>query len=286
MKTEKNIFIAFILNLLFSIFEIIGGIMTRSISIISDAIHDFGDALSIGIAYFLERLSIKNPDEVYTYGYKRYSVLGAVITNAILFMGAILVIYNAIIRIINPVTINYNGMIIFGIIGFIVNLIASFITRNGNSLNQKAVNLHMFEDVLGWAIVLIGAIIMKFTDLSIIDPIMSILVSLYILTHVVKHFETILNVFLEKTPINISLDNIRKELLKIKDIKDVHHIHIWTLDGFNNYATMHIISDNNDVKKQVRKKLLELNINHVTLELESLEEKCEHSECNKSKELV
>ena len=286
MKTEKNIFIAFILNLLFSIFEIIGGIMTRSISIISDAIHDFGDALSIGIAYFLERLSIKNPDEVYTYGYKRYSVLGAVITNAILFMGAILVIYNAIIRIINPVTINYNGMIIFGIIGFIVNLIASFITRNGNSLNQKAVNLHMFEDVLGWAIVLIGAIIIKFTDLSIIDPIMSILVSLYILTHVVKHFETILNVFLEKTPINISLDNIRKELLKIKDIKDVHHIHIWTLDGFNNYATMHIISDNNDVKKQVRKKLLELNINHVTLELESLEEKCEHSECNKSKELV
>ena len=127
---------------------------------------------------------------------------------------------------------------------------------------------------------------MKFTDLSIIDPIMSILVSLYILTHVVKHFETILNVFLEKTPINISLDNIRKELLKIKDIKDVHHIHIWTLDGFNNYATMHIISDNNDVKKQVRKKLLELNINHVTLELESLEEKCEHNECNKSKEIV
>ena len=279
MKTEKNILIAFILNLLFSIFEIIGGILTKSISIISDAIHDLGDALSIGISYFLERISKKSPDEIYTYGYKRYSVLGAVITNLILFTGAVLVIYNAIIRLLNPVEINYNGMILFGIIGFIVNLVASFITKEGKSLNQKAVNLHMFEDVLGWAIVLIGAIIMKFTNLSIIDPIMSILVSLYILTHVVKHFETILNVFLEKTPSNISIEVIKKELLKIEDIKDIHHIHIWTIDGYDNCATMHIVTDNYKIKNKVRKKLLELNISHATLEIESSKEKCNDSKC-------
>ena len=185
MKTEKNILIAFLLNIFFSIFEIIGGIFTHSISIVSDAIHDFGDAISIGISYFLERISNKKPDDKYTYGYKRYSVIGALVTNLILFTGAVLVIYNAIIRILNPIEINYNGMILFAIVGFIVNLIASIVTKHGDSLNQKAVNLHMFEDVLGWIIVLIGSIIMKFTDISIIDPIMSILVSLYILTHVV-----------------------------------------------------------------------------------------------------
>ena len=175
MKTEKNILIAFLLNLLFSIIEMIGGIFTNSIAIISDSIHDFGDALTIGISYFLERKSKKKPDELHTYGYIRYSVLGSIITTAILLSGSIFVIYNAIIRLINPVDIKYNGMIILAIIGVVTNSIASYVTKEGDSLNQKSVNLHMLEDVLGWVIVLIGAIIMKF----IITPIIAkIIISL------------------------------------------------------------------------------------------------------------
>lgn len=149
MKTEKNILIAFILNLAFSLFEFVGGLFTGSVAIISDAVHDLGDAASIGISYFLEKKSKKQPDEEYTYGYARYSVIGSVITTLILLFGSALVIYNAASRIISPAEINYDGMIIFAVVGVCVNLGAALFTHGGDSLNQKAVNLHMLEDVLG-----------------------------------------------------------------------------------------------------------------------------------------
>ena len=187
MKEEKNIFIAFILNLSFSIFEFIGGIFTGSIAILSDSVHDIGDAASIGAAFFLEKKSKKQPDEKYTYGYRRYSVIGSVITTLILLFGSAMVIYSAILRIITPADINYNGMIIFAIVGVCVNLAAAFMTREGDSLNQKAVNLHMLEDVLGWLVVLVGAVVMRFTDISIIDPLMSIAVSALIFLNAIKN---------------------------------------------------------------------------------------------------
>ena len=181
MKTEKNILIAFILNLAFSVFEFIGGIFTGSVAIISDAVHDIGDAASIGVAFFLERKSKKQPDEKYTYGYARYSVLGSALTSLILLLGSATVIYNAVRRIVTPTEINYSGMIIFAIVGVCVNLGAALLTRHGDSLNQRSVNLHMLEDVLGWIVVLVGAVVMSFTDLYIIDPLMSIGVAIFIL---------------------------------------------------------------------------------------------------------
>ena len=216
MKTEKNILIAFILNLSFSIFELIGGIFTGSVAILSDAIHDIGDAMSIGISYFLEKKSKKQPDETYTYGYARFSVVGSVITTLILLFGSLAVIYNAIIRIFNPVDINYNGMIIFAVVGVVVNFCAAYFTREGDSLNQKAVNLHMLEDVLGWIVVLIGAIIMRFTDISVIDSIMSIAVAVFILINAVKNLKEVLDLFLEKTPNNISIDEIKENIAALQ----------------------------------------------------------------------
>ena len=167
MKTEKKILIAFLLNLTFSIIEFIGGTITNSVAIISDSIHDMEDAMSIAISYFLERKSTKKSDNKYTYGYIRYSVLGSIITTFILLGGSILVIYNAILRLFNPIKINYNGMIILALIGVLVNFLAAYFTKEGDSLNQKSVNFQLIEDVLGWLVVLIGAIIMRFTDISI-----------------------------------------------------------------------------------------------------------------------
>lgn len=280
-KSEKNIFIAFILNLLFSIFEFIGGTITNSVAIISDSIHDIGDSLSIGISWFLEKKSKKKPDEKYTYGYIRYSVLGSMITTIILLVGSILVIYNAILRLINPVEINYNGMIIFAIVGVIVNFVAAYFTKEGDSLNQKSVNLHMVEDVLGWVVVLIGAIIMKFTNISIIDPILSIGVALFILINAFKNLKEIIDLFLEKTPNNVNIEEIKKHLLEIAGIKDVHHIHIWSIDGYSNYATMHIVSDGDStkIKEQVKEELKEHGISHSTIEIEKIDEKCNETEC-------
>lgn len=282
MKTEKNILTAFILNIAFSIFELIGGIFTNSISIISDAVHDFGDALSIGISLVLEKISKKKPNETYTYGYVRYSVLGALITTIVLTLGSLFVIIGGINRILNPETINYNGMIIFAIFGVIINFFAAYFTREGESLNQKAVNLHMLEDVLGWVVVLIGSILMKFTDISLIDSIMSIGIALFILINAFKNMKSILDLFLEKTPKNISVEEIKKHLLEIKGVIDVHHVHIWSIDGYNNYSTMHIVTDEKNIKElknKIREEMNEHGICHSTIEIEDKDDICDEKEC-------
>lgn len=281
MKTEKNILIAFLLNLSFSIFELFGGLFSNSIAILSDSVHDLGDAISIGISYFLEKKSKKKADNKYTYGYIRYSVLGGVITTTILLVGSILVIIGAINRLINPVDVNYNGMIIFAVFGVIMNFIATYVTRQGDSINQRSVNLHMLEDVLGWIVVLIGAILMHFTNIRIIDPIISICVSSYILFHSIKNLRIVLDIFLEKTPKDIEIDEVKEHLLKIKGVEDIHHIHIWSIDGYKNYATMHIVTKAKDIKalkKEIREELEEHNICHSILETE--DETCDDTECN------
>ena len=281
MKTEKNILIAFLLNLFFSIFEFVGGVFTGSVAIVSDAVHDIGDAASIGISYFLEKKSKKQPDETHTYGYGRYSVIGSVITTLILLFGSCLVVYNAVYRIITPTEIDYNGMIIFAVVGVAVNFCAAFFTREGDSLNQKAVNLHMLEDVLGWAVVLVGAIVMRFTDIAIIDPLMSVCVAVFILINAVKNLKEALDLFLEKTPRGIQVAEIKENILALEGVLDIHHIHIWSMDGFHNYATMHVVTDDEPslIKTAIRKELKKHNIGHATLELEEDWEHCREKHC-------
>lgn len=284
----KNIKLAFVLNLFFSIFELIGGLFTNSISIISDAIHDFGDAISIAISIMLEKKSIKQPDNKYTYGYLRYSVLGACTTSLILFCGSILVIYNAIDRLFNPVEVNYNGMLVFSIIGIIVNFVAAYKTSKSHNLNEKAVNLHMLEDVLGWLLVFIGSIIMKFFDVSVIDPILSIGISVFMIINVCKNLHSIFDIFLEKTPKGIDIEHLKTHLMSIDGVIDVHHIHIWTMDGISNYATIHaLVKDKVDmieiekIKKSLKKELLHHEITHSTIEFEV--KKCSEVSCENKK---
>ena len=282
MKTEKNILVAFLLNVTFSALELFGGFFTGSVAIISDAVHDLGDAISIGISYFLEKKSKKNPDNLYTYGYIRYSILGALITTIILIGGSLFVIVGAIKRIMQPVEIHYNGMILFAIFGTSINFLAAYFTREGDSLNQKAVNLHMLEDVLGWVVVLIGAILMKFTNISLIDTFMSIGVAIFIFIHALSNFKDILDLFLERIPREVSIEEIKKHLLKIKGVEEVHHLHIWSIDGHNHYGTLHVVTKEKDtekLKKEIREELKEHQIGHVTIELETEKENCETKEC-------
>lgn len=282
MKSDKKILTAFLLNLSFSVFELVGGSITGSVAILSDAIHDFGDAASIGLSYILERKSRKHPDQNYTYGYTRFSVLGSLITTLILLLGSIFVIYNAIQRIIQPVTIHYDGMIIFAVVGVVVNFFAAWFTRDGNSLNQKAVNLHMLEDVLGWAVVLVGAIIMRFVNIPILDPIMSIGVALFILFHAANTLKTIMDLFLEKRPQELDVSRISQTLCAIHGVNDVHHFHIRSLDGQQYDATMHIVTDADPhrIKDLVRQALEQYGIGHATLELETTSEHCHHRHCH------
>ena len=282
MKTERNILVAFLLNLAFSVFELLGGIVTGSVAIISDALHDAGDAMSIGIAYFLEKKSKKQPDETHTYGYARYSVLGGFVTTLILFLSSVTVIANAVRRIIVPAPIHYNGMIAFAVVGVLVNLCAALFTRKGDSVNQKAVNLHMLEDVLGWVVVLVGAVVMKFTDIPVLDPIMSIGVAVFILFNAAGNLKQIVELFLEKTPKGISTAEIKEHIEKLGGVLDVHHIHLWSMDGRDCYATMHIVFDGepHKIKEKIREQLREHGIGHITMEMETADEPCYEKNCH------
>ena len=281
MKSQKRILTAFVLNLIFAVFEFIGGALTGSVAIISDSVHDFGDSVSIGISYILEEKSKKEPDDKYTFGYGRYSVSGSLIMTVILIVGSVFVIIHACDRIIHPAEIDYNGMLLFAAFGMGVNFIAAVATRGDGSLNQQAVSLHMFEDVLGWGVVLLGAILMKFTDITYIDPIMSIGVSIFLLVHAFKHFKEICDIFFEKTPDGIDISELKHHLKEIDGVLDVHHFHLRTLDGVNHIATLHIVtsSDPAAIKKAVKEELLEHGISHTTVEIETPEEECEDLIC-------
>ncbi|MBQ8196967.1 MAG: cation transporter [Clostridia bacterium] len=282
LKTKTRLLVAFILNLTFSVLEFVGGILTGSVAITSDAVHDFGDALSIGLSFFLEKLSDKAPDEKYTFGYARFSVLASLISCTILLVGSGLVIYHAINKIITPTPVNYDGMLIFAVVGLVVNGGAFFITHGGTSLNQRATSLHMLEDLLGWVLVLIGAVVIKFTGFILLDPILSLALALFIIFNACKTLFQCFSVFLEKKPRDICLKDLSTWLCAIDGVKDVHHLHVWSMDGQNNFATMHAVSDKDgyEIKTAIKKQLLNFNICHATIELENEMENCDEKNCS------
>lgn len=282
MKTQRNILVAFLLNLAFAVFEFAGGLWTGSVAIISDALHDLGDAAGIGISWLLERKSRKEPDAAYTYGYGRFSVLGGVITMLILALGSVAVVAGGVARLLRPMPIHYDGMIVFAVVGVAVNFIAAFVTREGDSLNQKAVNLHMLEDTLGWGVVLVGAVVMRFTDLALLDPLMSLGVATYILIHACKGLWEAAEIFLERAPRGAEPARLVEALRQLPEVTDVHHIHLWTLGGNDRLATMHVVAtaDACAAKEAAKRKLRELGYAHVTLELETADEHCHETHCH------
>ena len=271
MKIVNNILIAFILNIILVVILISGGIVTNSIAIFSATIHDITNTISIGIAYYLEKKSKHRPNYKYTYGYTRYSVLSAFITTIILIVSSMYVIYEGISRIIDPTSVNYDGIILLSILGILFNTIAVYKTRKGKSLNQETVNLHSLNGILSWTIILFGAIIMDITKINNIDAIISVLVALCIFAQAMKHLKMVLDLFLEKTPNNINIRKLKKEILKNECIVAIDHIHIWSMDGYNNYATLHVKINNDEIEKTenyIKNILKEKGIEHTTIEIE------------------
>ncbi len=281
IKSEKRMLWAFFLNFVFSVVELFGGILTGSVAIASDAVHDMGDAVGIGVSLFLEKTSHRHPNERYTYGYARYSVLGSLISTLILLCGAGAVASSAVQRIASPTPIHYDGMIVFAVVGLLVNGAAAFFMREGDSLNRKAINLHMLEDVLGWAVVLIGAVVMRFTEWTLLDPLLSLGVAVFILVHAIGHLRETLAVFLEKAPDNVLVHDIEHALNDLEDVQSVHHIHVWSMDGFTHCATLHVVTASpHEAKQAVRHALHAFDITHVTIETEAPDEGCHEPHCH------
>jgi cobalt-zinc-cadmium efflux system protein len=284
----KGIKTAFFLNLSFSIIEIIGGVLTNSVAILSDAVHDLGDAAAIGLAWIFENYSQKGSNKSYTYGYGRLSIVSALITSVILLSGSIFIIVEAVPRLINPESVQVEGMVLMAILGVIVNgaAVLNLKKNESSSLNQKAILLHLMEDVLGWVAVLAGSIIMYFTEWQIIDPILSLGISVYILFNVYKMLKSIFKVFLQATPDNINISDLENKLKNLPDINSVHDLHIWTLDNEYHILTLHLvvveevtIDQIEKIKQDARDILSKEGIKHATIEIETTSENCEHEDC-------
>jgi len=281
--------VAFFLNLFFTIAEIIGGFLINSMAILSDALHDFGDSLALGLSYFLQKISGKASDYKYSYGYRRYSILAALINSIILLTGSILIIKAAIPRLFNPVQPQVKGMILFAILGILVNGAAVLQLRRGKALNIRVVSWHFIEDILGWIAVLIVSIVLLFSDLYILDAILSIVISCYIIYHVLINFKQALNVFLQVVPDEIDTRTLEEKFRRIDKVKSVHHTHVWTMDGINHVLTTHVVVDEDinranviRIKSELKHIAYAMHCEHVTLEIEYSNEDCSinHEHCN------
>jgi len=287
MKSEKRIFLSFILNFVFTIFEFIGGLITNSIALLSDSVHDLGDTISMAIAFFLEKKSKQKADYKYTYGYYRFSLLGGLITSVILIVGSFLIIIEVGKRLINPEPIDAELMIYFAIVGVVVNGLAAVNASKGKTVNEKVISLHLLEDVFGWLALLIAAIIMNFYDIEILDSILSLLFTIFIAYHVFRNLKKILEVFLEKAPKGFSIDDIEKNLSEETNVENIHHIHLWTIEGNVPIITLHARINNNlninEVEKvtlTIKHRLENMGIKHSTIQIEFSKNICEDFNCD------
>ncbi len=283
---EGNIKIAFFLNLGFTIIEIVGGLYTNSLAILSDALHDLGDSVSLGLSWYFQGLSKKGRTRTFSYGYRRFSLLGAIINSIVLIVGALIILSKAIPDIFHPGNPDAKGMIWLAILGIVVNGAAVLKLRKSESINVKVVSLHLLEDVLGWVAVLIGSIVMLYVNAPFIDPILSVFISIFVLYNAFRNLNTSLKVILQGTPDKIEIEDIRKRLKVIPEITDVHDYHCWSMDGNYNVLTIHLqldddykLSEQEQIKKKVRRELKHLPINHVTVEFEHQNEDCELEDC-------
>lgn len=280
-QSGKNLKIAFFLNLGFTLLEIVGGLYVNSISIISDAVHDLGDSLALGSAWYLDKKAGQRSDAKFSFGYSRFSLLGALINSLVLIGGSVFVISEAVGRLLNPEQSDAEGMFYFAILGILVNGYAAWKMSGGKTLNEKVVSWHLLEDVLGWVAVLIVAIVLYFKDIPYLDPALSLFITAYILWGVVGRLKETLYVFLQGVPKEIDLVKIEKELLSIDHVQSLHHTHIWSLEGEHHVFSTHLKLERIDsfdnilsVKNKAKTLLKKYHFKHFTIETELDTENC------------
>lgn len=280
-STQKDIKIAFFLNLGFTVLEVAGGLLTNSVAILADALHDLGDSLSLALSWRLETFAEKAEDDKYSYGYRRFSMLGGLINAIILMIGSFFVISESIIRLKQPQMPLAQGMFLFALAGMALNGYAAFRTGRSKNMNSRIISWHLMEDVLGWAAILIVSVLLLFFDIPILDPLVSILITVYILINVVKNFKRIVSLFLQAVPDEMDLRRIEHEIKELNMVENVHHLHAWSLDGEKHVLTMHVdlcegVHDDEirKIKEDIRNLAEAHGFIHTTVEIEKSGDDC------------
>lgn len=281
-KQHESFKWAFLLNLSFTIIEIIGGYITNSIAITSDAIHDLGDSICLGFAYWSEKKAANTKrNESYTYGMNRLPLISALLNALILVSGSIGIIVYSFSRLDNPPEVDSKWMFVWALLGIGFNTWAALKLQHQHGLNAKVASLHLLEDVLGWVAVLIGSIAIYFTGMTIIDPLLSLAIASYILFNAFKNIKEAYYIIMQKTPDDLSMKNIKNSLVEIDGVIDVHDLHLWTLEGSKHILSLHaVVSEKIQakelilIKQKIRSNLNQFGNIHATVEFEWESEEC------------
>jgi len=272
MSSKFAVWLAFVLNFSFAIIEFIFGGLFGSSAILADAVHDLGDALAIGISAFLESISNREEDSHYTLGYKRFSLLGAMVTAVILMTGSVLVILENITKLFHPQPVNDEGIFWLGIIAVSINVLASLVVRKGKTKNESILSLHFLEDTLGWVAVILMAIVLRFTDWYILDPLLSLAISIFILSKAIPRFWSTLKIFLDAVPEGVDIKQVKKDLEQLEHVASINQLNLWTMDGLEKNAIVHVCLEEVEhmevCKEAIRALLKDCGFQNVTIEVD------------------
>jgi cobalt-zinc-cadmium efflux system protein len=272
---EKRVRFAAFLNVAFTVLELVGGLWTNSLAILSDALHDFGDSVALLVSWLFEQGARRQPDASRTFGYQRLSLFSALFSASILIGGSIVIIFQAIPRFFNPELVNAWGMVGIAVIGVIFNGAGFFLLKKGERLNETVLSWHLLEDVLGWVGILVGGVIIYFWKIYLLDPMLTVALTAFILYNVTKNLREAINILLQGVPKHINLEAVKQDILSIKGVIGLHDIHIWSLEGETDVFTAHVVLDNETLKspeptkQTIKETLLKHHIEHSTIELES-----------------
>ena len=272
MKTKHAVWIAFFLNLSYAIVEFIAGGIFGSSAVLADSVHDLGDAIAIGISAFLESISNREEDSRYTLGYKRFSLLGAMVTAVILMTGSVLVILENITKLFHPQPVNDEGILWLGIIAVSINVLASLVIRKGQTKNESILSLHFLEDTLGWVAVILMAIVLRFTDWYILDPLLSLAISIFILSKAIPRFWSTLRIFLDAVPEGVDIQQVKSDLEQLDHVASINQLNLWTMDGREKNAIVHVCLEHvkhmEVCKEAMRSLLKDCGFQNVTIEVD------------------
>ena len=273
MKTKHAVWLAFFLNLSYAIVEFIAGGLFGSSAVLADSVHDMGDAIAIGVSAFLETISNREEDSHYTLGYKRFSLLGAMVTAVILMTGSVLVILGNITKLFHPQAVNDEGILWLGIIAISVNVIASLVVRKGKTKNESILSLHFLEDTLGWVAVILMAIVLRFTDWYILDPLLSLVISIFILSKAIPRFWSTLKIFLDAVPEGVDIKQVKSDLEQLDHVASLNQLNLWTMDGLEKNAIVHVCLEHVNhmevCKEFIRTLLKDCGFQNITIEIDA-----------------
>ena len=273
MKTKHAVWLAFFLNLSYAIVEFIAGGVFGSSAVLADSVHDMGDAIAIGVLAFLETISNREEDSHYTLGYKRFSLLGAMVTAVILMTGSVLVILGNITKLFHPQAVNDEGILWLGIIAVSINVLASLVVRKGKTKNESILSLHFLEDTLGWVAVILMAIVLRFTDWYILDPLLSLVISIFILSKAIPRFWSTLKIFLDAVPEGVDIKQVKSDLEQLDHVASINQLNLWTMDGLEKNAIVHVclkeIEQMEVCKESIRTLLKNYGFQNITIEVDA-----------------